>query len=105
MKRIIASAMALLMIASTLAFTAFAKETSNEEATLAATEVLQVTATGSKLPNTYAKIKNGQKINLGYLGGSVTNGYGPANAYNPNAVVQGVECWRGLSRAWLQVDN
>lgn len=102
MKRIIASAMALLMIASSLAFTVFAKETSNEEATLAATEVLQVTATGSKLPNTYAKIKNGQKINLGYLGGSVTNGYGPANAYNPNPVVQGVECWRGLSRTWLQ---
>lgn len=102
MKRIIASAMAILMIASTLAFTAFAREESNEEAALAATEVLQVTAKGSKLPNTYAKIKNGQKINLGYLGGSVTNGYGPANAYNPSPVVQGVECWRGLSRAWLQ---
>ncbi len=62
--------------------------------------ISQITENSSAIPNTYAKIKKGEDIHLGYFGGSVTNGYAPANAYNP-APQQGVNCWRGLSQTWL----
>jgi len=62
--------------------------------------ISQITENGSAIPNTYAKIKKGEDIHLGYFGGSVTNGYAPSNAYNP-APQQGVNCWRGLSQTWL----
>ncbi len=50
-------------------------------------------AAQSLLPNVYAKMKNNEKIHIGYFGGSVTNGYG--------ATSQSEKSWRYYSRVWL----
>ncbi len=100
MKKFLSIMLAALMSVSTFALVSSADEAADESAELAAELVSQVNATGSKIPNTYAKIKKGEDIHLGYFGGSVTNGYAPANAYN-EAPQQGVNCWRGLSQTWL----
>ena len=49
---------------------------------------------GNNLSNTYAKIKNGEKINVVYYGGSVTNGSGASNS--------NVTSWRALVGQWLK---
>jgi len=49
---------------------------------------------GSNLANTYAKIKNNQKLNVVYFGGSVTNGTG-ASSKNTTS-------WRALIGQWLE---
>ncbi len=106
MKKFLSITLAAMLSLASLGITAYAAETEEDanladDAKLSATEVLQVTETGSKIPNTYAKMVKGIDVNLGYFGGSVTNGYAPANDYNP-APSQGVNCWRGLSQTWLQ---
>lgn len=101
MKKFLSIMLAALMAVSSFALVSSANEAIEEEtAEVTAELVSQVNETGSKIPNTYAKIMNGEDIHLGYFGGSVTNGYAPANAYNP-APSQGVNCWRGLSQTWL----
>ena len=104
MKKFLSIMLAALMAVSSFALVSSANEAIEEEtAEVTAELVSQVNETGSKIPNTYAKIKNGEDIHLGYFGGSVTNGYGPAmNAtYHDGSVKQGEECWRGLSQTWL----
>ncbi len=106
MKKFLSITLAAMLSLASLGITAYAAKTEEDvnladDAKLSATEVLQVTETGSKIPNTYAKMVKGIDVNLGYFGGSVTNGYAPANDYNP-APSQGVNCWRGLSQTWLQ---
>lgn len=54
--------------------------------------------TVSALSNTYAKLQNGERIHVGYFGGSVTNGYG----VNKDAgYSQDKDSWRGKSLTWL----
>ena len=101
MKKFLSIMLAALMSVSTFALVSSADEAADESAELAAGLVSQVNATGSKIPNTYAKIKNGEDIHLGYFGGSVTNGYAGTNPYSPVAPTQGVNCWRGRSQTWL----
>ena len=106
MKKFLSIMLAALLSLTSMSAVAFAADDASveEEADVQAestTLVSQVTAKGSKIPNTYAKIKNGQDINLGYFGGSVTNGYAGTNQYSPVAPSQGVNCWRGLSQTWL----
>lgn len=51
---------------------------------------------GNDLSNTYAKLKNGEEVNILYYGGSVTNGYGASDAEKTS--------WRALVGRWL-VEN
>lgn len=101
MKKFLSIMLAALMSVSTFALVSSADEAADESAELAAELVSQVNATGSIIPNTYAKIKNGEDIHLGYFGGSVTNGYAGTNPYSPVAPTQGENCWRGRSQTWL----
>lgn len=104
MKKFISVMLASVLSITSLGMTAFAGEAAEDkDAELASTFVSQITENGSKIPNTYARMKKGENVNLGYFGGSVTNGYAKANPpYNPTAPSQGVNCWRGLSQRWLQ---
>lgn len=57
----------------------------------------EVASTYSRLQNTYAKIKNGETVNVAYLGGSVTNGY----AGNGMDCQSNGKSWRALTFKWL----
>ncbi len=49
---------------------------------------------GDNLANTYAKIQNGEKLNVAYFGGSVTNGSGATSPADTS--------WRGLIGKWFE---
>ena len=104
MKKFISAVLATFLTVTSFSAVSIASAdtTEPEPATLSAEFVSQITENGSKLPNTYAKIKKGENITLGYFGGSVTNGFANANPpYNPTAPSQGDNCWRGRSKVWL----
>lgn len=48
------------------------------------------------LPNAYSRLTNDRKLNIGYLGGSVTSGYGASN--------QETASWRGLTTSWFRTN-
>ena len=48
---------------------------------------------GQDLKNTYAKLSKGEKVNVVYFGGSVTNGHGASNSEKTS--------WRALVGNWL----
>ncbi len=50
----------------------------------------------SALQNTYARLTTAKKLNVGYLGGSITKGVGASN--------QSTTSWRALTTSWLKTN-